>query len=222
MSYTRSRAEDTTSEATAVGTGDSNQLGPDSRRARAYSRFHTPHRFALSGSYALPFFKGRGDAVGRLLGGWRLAAVVKVASGTPFTVVDTGAIDTNFDGFAEQRPVLLDPGLVGAVVDDPATSTRLLSRERFRRATPADYGNLAPRNAFFTDGVRNVDLALSKSFELVRGQRLVFRLEAYNAFNRVQYGFPNNDFASANFGRIVSTASQYSPRTLQALVRYVF
>jgi hypothetical protein len=222
MSYTRSVAEDTTSEATFVGAGDSNQLGPDKRLARAYSRFHTPHRFTFNGSYALPFFKDRKDALGQVLGGWRLSAVVKIASGTPFTVIDSGAIDTNFDGFAEGRPVLLDPSLEGVAVTHPSDSTQILARNRFRRATPADYGNLSPRNAFFTDGVRNVDLSLGKYFNLVHGQRLMVRLEAYNVFNRVQYGFPVNDFASATFGRIVSTSNQYSPRTIQALVRYVF
>src|SRR5262249_49343149 len=40
-SYTRSRSEDTTSEATFVGAGDSNQQGPNVKFAKGYSRFHT-------------------------------------------------------------------------------------------------------------------------------------------------------------------------------------
>ena len=53
-SYTWSLTEDTTSEATSVGAGDSNILGPDDRFSRGYGRFHTPHRFTFNGSYRLP------------------------------------------------------------------------------------------------------------------------------------------------------------------------
>src|SRR5207244_3537514 len=57
--YTYSRSLDTTSEATAVGAGDSNQNGPDERFAKGFSRFHTPHRVTLNGSYRLPFLAAR-------------------------------------------------------------------------------------------------------------------------------------------------------------------
>jgi hypothetical protein len=44
----------------------------------------------------------------------------------------------------------------------------------------------------------------------------------FNAFNHVQYAFPNTDLASATFGRIISTANQYSPRVLQFSMRYQY
>ena len=224
MNYTRSVAKDTTSEATFVGAGDSNQLGPDEKLAKGYSRFHTPHRFALNGSYRLPFFADRKDLAGQILGGWRLGFVLKLASGTPFTVIDGGAIDTNFDGFAEGRPVLVDKSLIGVVVNDLATSTQILVPGAFRRATPDDYAanNLSPRNAFFGDGVRTLDLALSKTFKPYGAHQLVVRIEGYNVTNAVLYGFPNTDFNNVNFGRITGGASAYSPRTLQAALRYIF
>ena len=65
---------------------------PDARFAEGYSRFHTPHRFTLNGTYRLPFFSERNDAAGRILGGWRISAVLKLASGTPFTVTDTSMV----------------------------------------------------------------------------------------------------------------------------------
>ncbi len=74
-SYTRSTATDTTSEATFVGAGDSNQQGPNAAYAKGYSRFHTPHRFTFNGSYLLPFWQNRPDLTGTLLGGWQVSAV---------------------------------------------------------------------------------------------------------------------------------------------------
>jgi len=105
--YTYSLSEDTTSEATFVGAGDSNQLGPTSAMPKGLSRFHTPHRFTLNGTYVVPFLKGNRSLLGSLLGGWQLSGVLRLASGTPFTVTQTG-VDLNFDGFAEARPVILD------------------------------------------------------------------------------------------------------------------
>jgi hypothetical protein len=54
------------------------------------------------------------------------------------------------------------------------------------------------------------------------GQRVALRMDLFNAFNHVQYGFPTADLASANFGRIVGTAVQYSPRVVQLSVRYQY
>ncbi|MBE3123593.1 MAG: TonB-dependent receptor, partial [Planctomycetes bacterium] len=114
--YTRSNSEDTTSEATYVGTGDTNALGPDKEYAKGFSRMHTPHRFTLYGTWAVPFMRTRQDLVGSLLGGWQLSGTLRLASGTPFTVTQTG-LDLNFDGFAEGRPVILDTSILGAHVN---------------------------------------------------------------------------------------------------------
>jgi len=221
--YTWSKSIDLGSEATFVGAGDTNILGPDRDFARGLSRFHTPHRFTLNGTYQLPVFRGRKDTVGRLFGGWQLAAVVKLIHGTPFTVIDLLGGDLNFDGFSENRPVIVDTSILGTGVSHPDTSREKLPRAAFRRATFGDFGgDVIGRNTFYGDGVRNVDFGLYKSFATVGGQRLITRFELYNAFNRAQFAFPVTDFNNANFGRIVSTANTYRARTLQLTLRYQF
>ncbi len=220
-SYTASLSEDTTSEATAVGAGDTNQLGPDSKYARGYARFHTPHRFTFNGSYRLPFWRERPGVAGAVFGGWTVSAIVRLAHGTPFTVSDT-LRDLNFDGFSEARPVLLDPSILGATVDNPATSTTTLSRDKFRTAQFGEAADLIGRNTFFGDGQATADLGLYKSFRIVPGHSVTVRLEAFNAFNKVQYGFPTADLSNANFGRILGGATSYAPRSLQLGVQYKF
>ena len=220
-SYTFSNSEDTNSEATFVGAGDSNQQGPNSAYARAKSRFHTPHRFTLNGSWRLPFFENRTDFVGQAFGGWMLSGVVKLISGTPFTVTSP-ASDLDFDGFSEGRPVLLDPSVVGVHVNNRDTSRDVLPRTAFR---PAVYGDsiesLVPRNAFYGDGLQNVDLALSKSFTMPwQAHTLAVRIEGFNVFNQVQFGFPDTNLASANFGAINGLNTLYNPRVVQLVLRY--
>ena len=222
VAYTFSNSEDTTSEATFVGAGDSNQQGPNSAYARAKSRFHSPHRFTLNGSYRLPFFADQRGFLGQALGGWMVTGVVKLISGTPFTVTATG-VDLEFDGFAEARPVLLDPSILGTHVTHRDTSQQALPRTAFRAATFGDsVEDLVPRNSFYGDGLERVDFVLSKSFAMPwSSDSLDFRFEVFNAFNSVQFGFPATDFNTpATFGVISGVATSYSPRTLQVVLRY--
>jgi hypothetical protein len=219
--YSYSVSEDTTSEATFVGAGDSNQLGPDKQFSRGFSRFHTPHRYTFNGSYRLPFLRDRADLAGSLLGGWTLSGILRLAHGTPFTVTDT-ARDLNFDGFAENRPIILDASILGLVIGDPATSTQILSRDKFRTAQFGESGLVVGRNTFFGDGQATFDMGLYKTFRLPSQDTFTVRVEAYNAFNSVQYGFPTADISNANFGRVLTGATSYAPRTLQLGLQYKF
>jgi Carboxypeptidase regulatory-like domain/TonB dependent receptor/TonB-dependent Receptor Plug Domain len=218
--YTWSKAIDDTSEATFVGAGDSNQLGRNKGFARGPSRFHTPHRFTFNGSYHLPFLRERRDWLGLVAGGWQVSAVVKLAHGTPFTVVDSAGGDLDWDGFSESRPIILDPSIIGTTIGDIDTAEQDLPRSAFLRATPEDFADLVGRNTFYADGVRNVDVGLTKNMYLPGDDRLLFRVELYNVFNRRQWAFPSNDIASTTFGRITSQFN--SARALQVHVRYIF
>jgi outer membrane receptor protein involved in Fe transport len=224
VAYTLSKSEDTTSEATFVGAGDSNQNGPNKQFAKGFSRFHTPHRFTFNGSYRLPFFAERTDLLKQVLGGWQLSGVLKLASGTPFSVVDTTVTrDVDFDGFSEStRPAMADPSFIGARVTDPDTAQASLPRTAFRSVEFTDtIDNISPRNGFYAPGTRNVDLALAKIFTTPwQGQTFSVRIEAYNAFNIVKFGFPVNDIANVNFGRLLGAATSYSPRVVQLTLRY--
>lgn len=221
--YTWSKAIDTTSEATFVGTGDSNQNGNRAQDARGLSRFHTPHRFTFYGTYRLPFFSGERGWLGQAFGGWQFSSVVKLAKGTPFTVTTT-ALDLNFDGFSESRPVILDPSILGNSVNHPATSRASLPRSAFRTLTINDSNTpILGRNTFFLDGVKNVDFGIAKIFTMPwEGHRLTLRADLFNAFNHVQYGFPSQVVTNTNFGAITSAATLYAPRNIQVSLRYQY
>jgi hypothetical protein len=221
--YTWSKATDTTSEATFVGTGDSNQNGNNARDVRALSRFNTPHRFTVYGTYRLPFFDGNKGFLGQAFGGWQFSAVGKFAKGTPFTVTTT-ALDLNFDGFSESRPVLLDPSILGNSVNNPAMSRDALPRAAFRALTSADTtASLVGRNTFFLDGTKTVDFGLTKIFSMPwEGHKLTVRADMFNVFNHVQYGFPSSSIANTNFGAITSVATLYAPRNVQVSLRYQY
>ena len=225
MSYTWSKAIDTTSEATFVGAGDSNILGPDPRASRGLSRFHSPHRYTLFTSYSLPWFSTRSDFVGQTLGGWKVSMVAKFVAGTPFTVINSNGFgDFNFDGFGELRPVIVDPGILGNHITVPDQAPLRLPREAFRAPTIKDFNCcVLGRNTFYGDGASNFDFGMFKSFKMpFEGHQLLLRADLFNAFNHVQYGFPVLDLVNANFGRLTGTSVSYSPRNVQISLRYVF
>ena len=222
--YTWSKSIDTNSDATFLGAGDSNQNGNDPRVSRAYSRFHTPHRFTFFGTYRLPFFTKDKGWKGEVLGGWQMSGVLKLVHGTPFTVTGTG-IDLNLDGFAETRPVLVDPSILGNSISNPRTSQQLLPASAFRSPTsPNDFNCcILGRNTFFLDGVNNVDLAFSKVFAMPwEGHSLLVRADMFNAFNHFQWGFPNATYTSSTFGLLSTAATQYAPRNIQVSIKYNF
>lgn len=222
--YTFSKSIDTTSEATFVGAGDTNQTGNGTRLSRGLSRFHTPHRFTLFGTYRIPFFSKRRDWAGQILGGWLASMVFRASHGTPFTVINGSGADLNLDGFAETRPVLLDPNLYGRAINRRDSAQNQLPRTGFRAPTVADFNCcILGRNTFFVDGAESFDFGFTKVFPLwFEGHRLTVRADLFNAFNHVQYGFPNPDFTSATFGSITGTATSYNPRRIQVSLRYNF
>ena len=59
----------------------------------------------------------------------------------------------------------------------------------------------------------NENVSLAKTFALKERLRLDFRAEAFNIFNRVQFGGPVTNLNSASFGIVSSQAN--TPRQLQ-------
>jgi len=220
--YTWSKAIDTTSEASNVGAApDSNFNGPSTRVSRGYSLFHSTQRFTLFGTYTMPWFDKRKDILGQVLGGWQASMVLKLINGTPFTVIGATG-DLNFDSVGETRPVIVDPSILGRRITDPATSVQMLPASAFRQPTLEDFGCcILARNQFFGDGLENVDFAFSKSFALpFEDHRLGVRADLFNAFNHVQYNFPNRTFTSSSFG-VINTARN-AARVVQISLRYSF
>lgn len=223
ITYTFGKAIDTGSEATFVGTGDTNILGPIEEYNRGLSRFDTRHRLTAVGSYLLPFFQNRNDWVQSIFGGWQLSTAIRLSSGTPFTIVDSGAPDFDFNGVGNGRPVCVKPEYCsGWHVNNPNTSRSEMPRDAFRRVQPGDdISDLVQRNSMFKDGSETVDLGLYKGFRLpFRNDQLMIRLDVFNIFDHTTWGFPVNDIASANFG--VLNTINYTPRYFQLGLRYIY
>jgi hypothetical protein len=226
--YTFSKSIDTGSEATFTGV-DSNfsfgKKGGAAAASRGLSSFHASHRFVVSYSYLLPFFRSQQGFIGRALGGWKITGVTTLQSGTPFTVVI--GYDINADGLGPDRPRIADAGLLFKSVDNgrqlpgstnpndtisqtqmpgnkfiPANVGTLTALERLYLPGSANEGTIA-RNTFFSHGLNYTDLTAAKEIKFREDVKLVLRMEFYNLFNRVTFGVPARTILSATpLGRI--------------------
>jgi hypothetical protein len=230
-SYTFSKALDTdganingTSAGVALTLGDQNS--PRQRWGRA--SFDRTSRFVFSGIWDLP--SPRSGLVRALLGGWNLASVVTIQSGSALTIADTNA--HNVFGISEDRAELTGTCTKGQLVKRGPIQSKL--NAYFNAScftTPqiigADgigtgFGNSATG---LVDGPpqANMDLAVSKRLPLnLHHERceIQFRAEFFNALNHPQFANPDPNFTSPTFGVISSTS--VNPRVGQLALRLQF
>jgi hypothetical protein len=72
-----------------------------------------------------------------------------------------------------------------------------------------------------------LDLSLAKTVSLTERLRIQFRSDAFNIFNRAQYGQPSGTLLTSQFGIITSTVNTTpvgtgTPRQLQFLIKVSF
>jgi hypothetical protein len=192
--YTFSHTIDTSSY--EIG---SQQTDPSNQAInKGNSDYDVRHNFQLSAFYELPFFRGRHDLLGTVVGGWTVGTILDKHAGFPFTAL-IGACnpsrDRNGDGFCPDMPMSYTGGKIAnpskqdwqnGVFPNPAAS--------FPGATnPVTPGTFGPgcrcRNIFAGPGYADIDFSFGKNFRFptsrILGEHAGLELRAnfFNAFN---------------------------------------
>ena len=174
----------------------------------ARADFDRPHRFSLSAVWALPLGNNA------FLRDWRLATFMQFQSGRPFSVFrpEQGLLRLGF-----QRLDFASGATEESVAQQAANPEEgWFDKAQLRAATAA--GN-TPRNFLRGPSQGRVDLNISKGITFGR-VRAELRWEVFNLFNKVNFGMPENNFDSIDFGTITSTIG--GPRVSQFGVRVTF
>ena len=176
------------------------------RDMKGLSLFDQTHAFLWRVNYAISTPK-EFSWVGRALNGWNLSTTVLVKTGIPFNI-STGSDGPSFgnvDGNGGDRPILLDPTILGRTIANPDISRQLLPRTAFTFISPTEArGNLG-RNVFRKGPIRNVNASLFRNWALKQDLRVTFRVESINLFNTPQFAEPGFELANPNFGAITNT-----------------
>jgi hypothetical protein len=153
-------------------------------------------------------------AAGFLMGGWQYSTFMTYQTGQPFTV--NTSYDINMDGNLTDRIDTLN-GL--ALVDGRQQKLRLTANPTALLAVFGANGRVG-RNVFRASGVARTDFALVKNFSVSDGQSVLFRVEAFNLFNRTHFAIPVRMLEAPSFGSSVDTS--LNPRQIQFALKYVF
>lgn len=226
FSYTFSKMID---DISAISSNNGTQVADvqdanNRRLDKSLSTFDAGHRFAGNIGYALPFGRGkafwnRAGAVDWFFGGWNLNAIITAQSGFPLAMSATAPA-----GQLGLSARTLRPNIVGdAAGTGGATDQKI--RAWFNTAAfgqPASFqiGN-GPRTMpdVRGPGYLGTDIAIHKNFAIRENMRFQLRLEAFNAFNRVNFTIPGTVFGNPGFGVISGTEDA---RSLQIAAKFYF
>jgi hypothetical protein len=229
-SYTFSKTLDETSTGnTAFNTAVNDQTSlTDSYGLSDYDR---AHRVIFEYVYELPFLKSSQGLEKALLAGWQVSGITTFQSGTPITVLDSGAASA-FGLAGTGTPTT--PELVGTVAQGKAggslhsrVRTSYLNLSNFAPAPAVGpdgstgFGNLG-RNTYRGPFQQNWDFSLRKIFPLGEKVRFEFTTDFFNLWNHPVFSSPAfvDIESESNFGQITST--QGSPRLIQFAGRIAF
>jgi hypothetical protein len=159
-----------------------------------------------------------------IVGGWSLDTFMTLQTGQPIAIMM--ASPRLADG--NQRPDVTCSALTRGIsfYRAAATGEPYLNPDCF-----GDPGDQIPGNAprHFSNlrgpGIRNLDLSLSKEFEIREDMKLQIRAEMFNATNTPRFAFPATGFGNEDFGTVTATASGSSGGTFRKMqfgVRFQF
>ncbi|MBI2690202.1 MAG: TonB-dependent receptor [Acidobacteria bacterium] len=194
------------------------------RNERAVAVFDATHNLAINTVWEMPFGRGKRflstpGILAAIGGGWQLNGIATFRSGAP--LMFTSATNNPFNFGGAQRPDWV-PGQ-NAKLEGPIQSrlTRYFNTDALVQPAPYTMGNV-PRltSNLRGPGIANYDLSLFKNIPLRESVSLQFRAEAFNAFNRVEFGLPNTAIGSPAAGTISAQVNQ--PRDFQFALKLLF
>ena len=188
----------------------------------------------------------RFDRIGKaLINNWEFAPLMRIQTGSPFTVTAGG--DDSLTDVGNDRPNLV-PGVSPYAEAKFQKATGVTNREYLNPAAFAEvcpnnatagcaaagtYGNIS-RNSFRGPKLFNFDAQISRVFPIHESFNMTFRLEAFNVLNHPNFNNPTGGttgtpagtsggaaaLTSSTFGQVSSTTNQ--ARVFQGSVKISF
>jgi hypothetical protein len=205
------------------------------RLNREPSLFDIRHVFRASGTYDLPFGKGRaflnqGGTVDRIFGGWTLGTIITAQTGSRAQFTGGyGTLNTNDSGVIlngitvgdlqsavkvqkSGRPWVqtFDPKFVAA--DGSAVTSALQPN-----TNPGFFGF---RPWIYGPGWYNIDLSVNKTVPIREAMRVTLQAQFLNLFNHTNFGLGGTGIRSLTFGQ--STGGPGDPRRIEFRLNFEF
>jgi hypothetical protein len=181
--------------------------------------FDIPHRLVTSFIYELPFGDGRAfqptGVAGAIANGWSVNGILTLSAGRPLTVTTTDQAGTGQGRISRAN-------CVGDAVPDGFNQTidSWMDPAAFAPTTTRTFGNCA-NNTVRGPGSKSMNLSVFRSIPMGAERRAEVRIETFNLFNWVNYGFPASNISNlGTFGRITSSIGDQ--REIQLALKFYF
>jgi hypothetical protein len=204
--FTHERMEDSGIGQSQADSSINNQVpGNPGNVDKGVSIYNIPNNWRFNATYHVPNIKSQ-MFIAKLEHGWSMSSIVAVQSGqqvnpglglfrslapASITYADRPSINSTYNTNTNSGNI--NQWWNPAMFDVPAMGT---------------YGN-SPRNALVGPNFRNVDFSVSKDTRLSflgEAGNVQFRFDAFNLFNRANYGVPNATLLSASSAALGATA----------------
>ncbi len=175
------------------------------------------HRLALSSVFDIPAYAAA-TWTRLLTEHWHFSTIYQVQSGMPLTISVFG--DTANSGTVlGENPIRAN--LTGQPVFGPGTRTasKWFNPAAFAAPPAYTFGDIG-RNSVYGPPLQTLDFALARTFRLTEKTSFQFRVEAFNALNKVNLGTPNRYVNTPQFGTI--TMAMTPGREIQLSARLSF
>ena len=202
---------------------------------KAISPFDQPHIVSILNSYDLPFGRGKKFAntdklwLNLLIGNWTIAAAQNYRNGAPIQVSASNTLASGvlFSRFKKANrgsdPIRLDVDRTSLDPNNP--SIRWFGPNAFVQPGQFELGSVSSYlREFRQPPVFEENVSLSKRLQFPitddRTVDLVLRADAFNIFNRTNFGGTVAAVGNPNFGRV--TGPQQAPRIITMGLRLEF
>jgi hypothetical protein len=209
--YTWSHCLGDAPNANASGRGGGGYLDPNNRDFdRGNCGGDRRHIFNLTAVASTPQFSN--PALHTLVSGWRVSGIYRMTTGQYLTILS--GLDRVLSGQrGNQRPNQILASPYGN-----RDSLNYLNPSAFEQPALGTLGNMSRANVE-GPGTWQLDIALSRVFQVREAQRLEFRAEAFNLTNSLRKGNPDNTVNNNIFGQINTSSDA---RIMQFALKYSF
>jgi hypothetical protein len=191
---------------------------------KALSAQDVPQWFVLSYSYDLPFGKGKpflnqGRILNAIVGGWNVAAIQTYESGNPISINCGGGYTSGL--FTPSCRVNVNSGVSTSYNNSSNVYPGIYAFNPAAFSQPASYtlGDVARISNIWERSILNEDISVEKTFSIYERIRAIFRMEAFDAFNRHRFSSIDNTVTDPTFGKYNGATGN---RTMQASLRLTF
>jgi len=179
------------------------------------ANFDARHQFSYEFIYDIPQIKQGSQLIQHVINGFEVAGTGRFLSAQPFTVNST--IDVNLDGNLTDR-LNTTQGLT--ITGNDQRPLVLTTANTLSLLAPFGQDGAIGRNVFRAGNIVNVDVSLSRRWQIRGSQNLLFRMDIFNLPNRANFGIPVRLLEAPSFGQAVTTVTP--GRRIQFGLKYSF